>query len=64
MVLTEEPRILKRSSLQRILIEGHEHWNQPGYDPDCSLRYLSKVQCKKKELRRRDYKKINKKEVL
>jgi len=30
----------KRSSLQRILIEGRKHWDHEGYDPDCRARFL------------------------
>jgi len=64
MVLTEEPRIPKRSSLQRILIEGRERWDQPGYDPDCSLRFLRAVQCKTPELGRRVFASDNEEAVF
>jgi len=55
MALTENQQTPKGTLLQRILIEGREHWSQPGYDPDCALRFLRAVQCKTAELGRRVY---------
>ena len=64
MILTEEPWIPKHSLLQRILIEGREHWDQLGYDPDCSLRFLRAAQCKTPELGSRVYASINEEAVF
>lgn len=52
MVLSEKPRT---SSLQKILIEGREHWDHLDYDPDCRFSLLRAVQCKTPKLGRRIY---------
>ena len=52
---SNETRIPKSSALQRILIEGREHYDQPDYDPECRLKLLRASQCKTPQLGGRVY---------
>ena len=55
MVASKKPQMPKRSSLQRILIEGREHYDQQAYDPACRVRLLRASQCKTAQLGSRVY---------
>jgi hypothetical protein len=52
---SNETRIANSSALQRILIEGREHYDQPDYDPECRLKLLRASQCKTPQLGGRAY---------
>jgi hypothetical protein len=53
--MLELSRLRKRSLLQQILIEGRQHWDHEGYDPDCRARFLRAIQCKTPEMGQRVY---------